>query len=300
MSGSEENLEPNRKIARFDDRSSNNDRTEKRQQSVNNELGEGRASDVSCKDGSTGYSASGLEDDLSISESDEPPVDVHEVIQSILSPREKRTLPIPRKPDYVSVPYECTPYNSDDSENQPLNKKSASSKKVGGNGKKKRGSVLSPVLGENSNKVDGNKVKKVEIEKRNMYIRIDQAQLDKYNVDFLTGNEKDVRKIVSGMCHSLRYWLAIKFCNLLGSTPGTKKSNVMTKAKVCRLLGIEFGSFKASHGKIRKEFKSFLDHDGLSPLEYCCLDRRTHAQKIKEYALNLDCPTVQHVISALK
>lgn len=287
-------LEPSEKIARFDDQTSGY--TDEKPQSVSSETKAGCANDDSSDDNSsdtsstdsssTDDSLSGLEDDLRLSESDELSIDAPEIIKSISSPPEKRILPIPRKLDYVPAPY----VSDSDEENEPPNKNLAASKKFGGSVKKKRGSVLSSVLSENSNKND-------EIEKRNMYIRIDQAQLDRYDINFLEDSEKNVHEIVKGMCHSLRFWLAVKFCNSLGSARGLKKANVMSKAKVCKLLGIKYKSFCVLKPKIKS--KTFSDFDGLSPLEYQCLQRRTHADEIREYALNLESPEVRYVISVL-
>lgn len=237
---------------------------------------------------------SGLNEDLLLSESDEPPIDAHEIVQSISSPFVKRTLPIPRKPNDLPAPTKTMSYVSDssDDEHKPSVKKMAVSENI----VKKKCGVLLSISGENSKKIEANS-KNGNIEKRNMYISIDKAQLDRYDINFLKGDVRNVRKIVSGMCHSLRFWLAAKFCKSLGSTAGLKKPSIITKAKVCKLLGIDIKQFKGMQKKIKG--KSFLDYAGLSPLEYHCLQRRTHARHIKKYALNLSCKTVQHVISVL-
>lgn len=290
LSSPDKDLEPNSKMARCDDQ--DKDHTEEQQISANGEIGERRVSEVP-----TDSSGSGLEDDLLLSESDETTFDAYEIVKSMSSTScitlKKRTLPVPRKPDYVPAPY----YFSDD-ENESPNKNLAASKNFSTGGKKKRGSILSPVLSENSNKIDGKNTKRVKIEKRSMYIRINQTQLDGYHIGFLQGDEKIVRKTISDMCHSLRFWLAIKFCAQLSSEKGMKKLGVLTQAKVCNFLGIPYDSFNSIRRKIGS--KTFTDFDGLSPLEYSCLNKRTHANKIEELASNLDDPLVQHVISVKK
>lgn len=228
--------------------------------------------DESCDTCSTGSNStddntSGLNEDLFLSESDELPIDIDasEIIHSISSPPVQWTLPIPRKPNDLPAPSKV--------------KKLATSKTVT---KRKR--------------VENSK-KNGTVEKRNMYIPITQAQLDRYDINFLKGDVGNVRKIVSGMCHSLRFWLTAKFCKSLERSAGGRKKGALSKAEVCKRLGIDINRFKTMERKTKG--KTFLDYDRLSPLEFSCLRRRSHARYIKKYAQNLSCKTVQYVISVL-
>lgn len=228
--------------------------------------------DESCDTCSTGSNStddntSGLNEDLFLSESDELPIDIDasEIIHSISSPPVQWTLPIPRKPNDLRAPSKV--------------KKLATSKTVT---KRKR--------------VENSK-KNGTVEKRNMYIPITQAQLDRYDINFLKGDVGNVRKIVSGMCHSLRFWLTAKFCKSLERSAGGRKKGALSKAEVCKRLGIDINRFKTMERKIKG--KTFLDYDRLSPLEFSYLRRRSHARYIKKYAQNLSCKTVQYVISVL-
>lgn len=272
---------------------------------VNDQASEHREDKENCSNGHTienlsKNSGSGLEDDLSLSSSDGLSLDAYDIIKPTLlsSPNcrlslRKRTLPIPRKPDYVPKPYQSDHSND---ENEPPESNLVVSKRNDSSGKRKLNRNSTSILSENSNKIYINDTKIQKIEKRNMFIRVNQVQLDSYDINFLKRNEKNVRAEVSGMCHSLRFWLAVKFSSSLTRTKGLPKSGALTKAKICRLLGIDGNSFFKSRVTVR-DFSKF---DGLSPLEFSNLKKCTHLKIIKRLALNFHSPLVQNIISVKK
>lgn len=134
--------------------------------------------------------------------------------------------------------------------------------------------------------------------KRNLYVKIGQADLDKYDLNFFDGSEDEIHEKVKDMCHSLRFWLCAKFWPALPDSQGMKKSGLLTKSQVCRFLGISFDSFKRYQPKILS--KTFENFDGLSPLEYNNLRRCTHGDKIEELALNSDNPIIKSIIKKNK
>lgn len=140
------------------------------------------------------------------------------------------------------------------------------------------------------------KITKAEkFELRNVFVRILPEDLEKYPMDYLKGNKERVRREISEMCHSLRFWLAAKINGTEPGTPGAKPSGALSQAAVCRQLGISPNSFKSYKPKIK--LKTSLDFDGLSPLEFDCLTKSSLFKKIKEIALNPDDPYVKNVLN---
>lgn len=75
----------------------------------------------------------------------------------------------------------------------------------------------------------------VELERRKMFVQIKQSDLDKLGPEFLNQNKSVIRKAVSKMCHAERFWLTIKFCNLIDP----KRSGEIIRTKICKLFGIQ-------------------------------------------------------------
>lgn len=141
---------------------------------------------------------------------------------------------------------------------------------------------------------DNNLAKEAVIERRPFFIPITQDELDEWDVDFLMGDEKEVRSIVKPMCHSLRYWLADKFCPP-NATVGKKKSGALSQRRICELLGIKYKAFIYSKGK--HKLKTFADFNGYSPLEDSNMKRCTQYAEIMEHASNLDHPIITGMIA---
>lgn len=76
----------------------------------------------------------------------------------------------------------------------------------GANSSRARGS--GPLLDINleSSEANSEEAKAEEFELREMFVTtITQADLDRYDFKFLDGDETEVRKIITNMCHSLRF-----------------------------------------------------------------------------------------------
>lgn len=209
-------------------------------------------------------------------------------------------MPIARKPNYL--PY---PYNSDESEEGTQNIKTFESE-IGNcssdiSSKTPKSKDLVVKIGNVSSEinVEVEKTKSLN-EKRNMFVKIEQSQLDEYGLDFLKQDEKLIRNTVSTMCHSLRFWLCVKYFDLIGpTTAGKKEKSVMTKAKISSIFGIGRAALFKFCSK-NKDKKTFLDFDGYSPLEYANLITCSHSRVFEDLALNFDSPLVQGIIRSKK
>lgn len=199
---------------------------------------------------------------------------------------DKKTVPIARKPDYDPYP---SPDVTSDCENVDPDLNSGSSKVSDTCSEKEENSGLGQISLESS----GQKMED-KIERREMYIKICSGDLENYTSEFLHGPEEEVRAKISPMCHSMRYWLAIKFCGTMSGAVGMRKLGVLTQSRVCNLLGIPFKSFR----NLKKKYASKTPDDfaGYSPLEYQNLKRCTQLGTILEYASNLDHPIIKSMI----
>lgn len=234
-----------------------------------------------------------------------PSIDTFEVIPSasdMLAPlvirRQRLNAPIARKPDYSAYEYNKT--DESESEGDILNADLDVSSDDGIDNKENNASVSN--LRKNFTKIV---VKKPEstVEKRDMFVPIQQIELDGYNFEFLLGDEKIVRCVISSMNHSLRFWLAMKFADHLDkvkevsrSAGNKKKKNgrTISKSKMCRLLGIESCSFFKYRSS--NEDKNFDRYKGYSPLEFSNLAKCSHPKVIEKLALNIDSDLVQGVL----
>lgn len=206
---------------------------------------------------------------------------------SICNVLKKKVLPVVRKPDYIS-----TYVRSDEEEENQ-----GSNNITGGESRGKENSIpmLNPenLVVETDNK---NVLIDSKDEKRNMFVRIEQAELDTYGIDFIENNEKSIRFAVKTMCHSLRFWLVVKFCQMLDSNEINRKREIeikleskLTISKICQLFGIgksSFFKFRSSNGKSGQNQKTLSDYDGYSPLEYANLKNYVHPKVLKKLALN--------------
>lgn len=239
-----------------------------------------------------------LDDDLYLSDKEESDfVEYESLLQSPHPCRlifKKKVVPIARKTDYDAGPHQSDGSND---ENEPPNANLVASRD---NVVQKQNDNSVSHLNKKSVNINSKKTKDVQLEKRNMFIPITQVELDSYNLDFLKGDEENIRKKISGMCHSLRFWLAAKFSGSLTRTKGLAKSGTMTIVKICRLLGIDNNSFRKFFSKPENQSKVPSDFDGYSPLEFHNLKKCAHPKIIESLALNLNSSLVQNVISAKK
>lgn len=136
--------------------------------------------------------------------------------------------------------------------------------------------------------------KKWSLERRRMLIPIKPEDLNDYDIDFIMRDDEKTRAAIQDMCHSLRFWLAAKFCANLPSTRGLKKPGVLTQKAICLRLGIDPDNFKSKKSSISTQ--SPADFGGLSPVEYASKTRHSQIDVIRDYASNLDDPCVKSIL----
>lgn len=252
------------------------------------------------EDGEATESEEELVDDVFESDNESSAISVRDIIGPILLPTsapsinpKEQIAPIGRKPNYL----EPTPSSrNSDAENDPPSLAIAVRSHQIPNGVRTGhvGPLRSVNATPNALNVAGGSNK---FELREMFVAITQADLDRYDSSFLLREEGEIRKEVSGMCHSLRFWLGVKFCLPLVRTRGTVKPGTLTYARVCNLLGIHEDSIRKFLSIEEKRSKTFADHGGYSPFEFNSLKRCTHPKNIREWASNLNSDVVQRVLN---
>lgn len=241
-----------------------------------------------------------LEDEVFLDEEEDLPDEFYEIVQSITdgSPScrinlRKRVATVPRKPDYSAYSYRKS---DSDSENVPPASDLAVATNPDDDVNSASGSGPLLDLSSKLNEIGPEEAKGGGLELREMFAAITQADLDKYEIGFLDDDEGKIRNAVSRMCHSLRFWLAVKFSNSLARSRGLSKRGVMTSAKISRLLGVDHRSLR-KHLSSPNNSMTFLEFKGYSPLEFNCMSKCTHPQIIKKLASNWDSNLVQGIVN---
>lgn len=98
---------------------------------------------------------------------------------------------------------------------------------------------------------------------RMMMERVTKSEIDAFTEAFFEGPIEEIKRKIAPMCHSKRFWLAVKFYN----SPAVL-AKVKSKANLCeQLLGITVASVKKFLTVTDAKTKGPSDYDGLSPVE---------------------------------
>lgn len=114
--------------------------------------------------------------------------------------------------------------------------------------------------------------------KREMFKRVTRLEILKVNLSFfdLSQQERDVK--VSRMCHSKRFWLAVKFCR--------QKTKGLIHNRICEIFGVGTKVvLPFCHGSGKN--LSYEDYDFYAPIEY--MGKYKHRpQYVIDHASNLE------------
>lgn len=98
---------------------------------------------------------------------------------------------------------------------------------------------------------------------RMMMERVTKDEINKFTETFFEGTDVEIKRKVTPMCHSKRFWLAVKFYN----SP-LVLAKVKSKVNLCeQLLGITVANVKKFFTVKDSKSKGPSDYDGLSPVE---------------------------------
>lgn len=215
------------------------------------------------------------------------PMDIGDVFVAPQATTSNRlTLPIPRKPDCYPAGFSYCGHDSetDDSDELVSDKDNNSSSQ----------SLFLLSKSVSDLNLIG--------QKREMFVKITQADLDGYSLEFLNCNSDYVCRTVTGMNHSLRFWLCMKLCDLIVQPSSVSKkmllhAPILTKTKLCEIFGVECSSFFKYRSKFGKVCKTFSDYGGYSPLEFFSTQCRRHIGVLQNLASNFESEYVQNLLS---
>lgn len=114
---------------------------------------------------------------------------------------------------------------------------------------------------------------------REMFVKVAKEEILKVKLDFFKLGRADIDIKVSRMCHSKRFWLAVKFCRQY-------KRTGLNQEQICDIFMIGKKSVEKYCLNDNRNI-SYLDFDGFAPIEYE-KNYKYNRQFVRDNALDYD------------